>query len=96
MPLDNFSCDVQIILANLDDLSNHRRMSENALTWAVVDEIAAELGASEPARLKWRQVNRGVPASWRMAIADRLGEKGFRPSSADFDALPSTPGRIAA
>lgn len=68
----------------------------NHLTWKLVDETAAELGASEAARLKWRQARRGVPAEWQIKIADALRERGVSVAFADFAALPPNPGRIAA
>lgn len=71
-------------------------MSENALNWRVVDDIAAELGASKDARFKWRQAERGVPSKWRIKIAQKLMSKGMPISLSDFDTLPETPGRIAA
>jgi aspartate carbamoyltransferase catalytic subunit len=68
----------------------------NHLTWALVDEVAAGLGAAEPTRLKWRQPGRGVPASWRIRIVDALGVRGVTVSFDEFDSLPENPGRIAA
>jgi hypothetical protein len=69
---------------------------ENALTWKLVDDIATELGASESARLKWRQGGRGVPPIWRIRVAERAAKQGVSFDMAAFDALPATPGRIAA
>lgn len=66
------------------------------LTWKIVDDAAAELGASHDARLKWRQSGRGVPPSWRIQIVEKLFAEGVSVSFADFDALPEKPGRIAA
>lgn len=68
----------------------------NHLTWKLVDEIAADLGVSEAARLKWRQAGRGVPAEWQIKIADVLRAKKVAFDFADFAALPANPGRIAA
>lgn len=66
------------------------------LTWKLVDETAAALGASDAARLKWRQAGRGVPAEWRAKIADALRETGIDVRFDDFGTLPANPGRIAA
>lgn len=85
----------QIVLDRLDDLSNHSRMAE-VVTWKLVDDAAAQLGATEAARLKWRQEGRGVPPAWRIRIATMLGKAGQSIALSDFDTLPSTPGRIAA
>lgn len=68
----------------------------NTLTWLVVDQVAAELGATKPARAKWRQPNRGVPADWRIKITQALLARGVPVSLGDFDALQEKPGRIAA
>ncbi len=65
-------------------------MAHTALTWQVVDETAAALGAGESARLKWRQEGRGVPPAWRIRIAEKLGDVAL----SDFEALPSKPGRV--
>jgi hypothetical protein len=66
------------------------------LTWTLVDETAADLGATLAARLKWRQDGRGVPDSWRIKIVQALGAQGNHVNFSDFDALQSKPGRIAA
>lgn len=71
-------------------------MSEIALTWSVVDTVAAELGVKAPARLKWRQPGRGVPAEWRIKITQALMARGVPIALSDFDALPEKPGRLAA
>ncbi|ASY45346.1 hypothetical protein CJD35_13570 [Sphingobium xenophagum] len=71
-------------------------MQKETITWAVVDREAETLGATASARLKWRQVNRGVPPIWRIRIAESLSARGVRVSLADFDALPVNPGRVAA
>lgn len=71
-------------------------MSENTINWRVVDDIAAELDVSRDARLKWRQPNRGVPAEWKIKIAQALMARGVPVSLSDFDRLPENPGRIAA
>lgn len=68
----------------------------HSITWKIVDDTAAELGASEAARLKWRQGGRGVPSAWRIKIAEALMANGEPVALADFDALEPTPGRIAA
>jgi hypothetical protein len=72
------------------------RMSENTLNWRIVDDTAAELGASKEARLKWRQRNSGVPAEWRIKITQALMARGVPIALSDFDSLPNKPGRIAA
>jgi hypothetical protein len=71
-------------------------MAENALTWAVVDKVAAELGVSDYARAKWRQPKRGVPPEWRIKITQALMSRGVPIALSDFDGLPEKPGRIAA
>lgn len=71
-------------------------MSQIALTWKLVDDIAEVLGAGEAGRLKWRQRATGVPPKWRIAIAQELMRRGIPVALADFDKLESTPGRIAA
>ena len=68
----------------------------NHLNWKIVDDIAAELGASVSARHKWRQRDRGVPLEWRLKIVTELCARGAPVSIADFDGLPVKPGRIAA
>ena len=68
----------------------------NHLTWALVDGVAADLGATEAARLKWRQKDRGVPAVWQIKIANELMRRGVPVALADFASLPENPGRIAA
>jgi aspartate carbamoyltransferase catalytic subunit len=77
-------------------MSNMARVMTDQLSWAIVDEIAASLGASEANRLKWRQPRRGVPSSWRIRIADALKARGIEVAFGEFDALPENPGRIAA
>ncbi len=69
-------------------------MSEISLSWKLVDDIAADLGASEAARLKWRQ--RKVPSEWRIRIVQELLSRGVAIPLGDFDRLELTPGRIAA
>lgn len=71
-------------------------MSETTLTWQLVDETAAKLNATEAARLKWRQRDTGVPAIWRIRIAEALKADGVHVELSEFDALPTKPGRIAA
>ena len=68
----------------------------NNLTWQTVDDIAAELGAKEPARLKWRQAGRGVPPAWQLKITRALMERGVPVSLDSFADLETNPGRIAA
>jgi hypothetical protein len=67
-------------------------MSETTLTWGIVDNTAAELGAKDYARQKWRQ--RGVPFRWRVRITQALMARGVPVALNDFDRL--TDGRIAA
>ena len=69
-------------------------MNTSSLTWQKVDQVAAALGATEPARLKWRQ--RRVPHDWRIRIFEKLVEEGADIALSDFDALEANPGRIAA
>ena len=71
-------------------------MSESTLNWRIVDDTAAELGASREARLKWRQKGRGVPAEWKIKITQALMARGVAVALSDFDGLEETPGRIAA
>ena len=68
----------------------------NNLTWKMVDEVASDLGASEAARLKWRQPNRGVPSDWQIKIATELARRDIAVDFGDFATLPENPGRIAA
>lgn len=68
----------------------------NHLTWQLVDAVAADLNASESARLKWRQQGRGVPAKWQLRIARELMTRGVPVSLGDFASLEPNPGRIAA
>ena len=82
----------QLVLDVVDDLSNHKGMA-HLLTWKLVDDTAAELGAGESARLKWRQ--RGVPAKWRISIVAALAQKSISVGLDEFDALELLPGRIA-
>lgn len=86
----------QFVLDDLDDLSNYGRMSDTTLTWQLVDATAFELGVTEAARLKWRQEGRGVPAVWRIQIAEKLKANGIHIELSAFDRLPPNPGRIAA
>ena len=71
-------------------------MSESTLNWRIVDDTAAELGATKEARLKWRQRPRGVPSDWRIKITQALMARGVPVALSDFDDLPEKPGRIAA
>lgn len=80
----------------MDDVSNHRDMSEYPLNWKLVDDIAAEIGVAKEARLKWRQPGRGVPPKWRISISQELMRRGIPIALADFDTLEEKPGRIAA
>jgi hypothetical protein len=68
----------------------------HSLTWKLVDDTAASLGVSDEARRKWRQSGRGVPSAWRISIVEKLARDGVAVSFSDFEALPETPGRIAA
>jgi hypothetical protein len=69
-------------------------MAEMTLTWRTVDDIAADLGAKDHARAKWRQ--RGVPAEWKIKITQALMARGVPIALSEFDKLPMNPGRIAA
>jgi len=71
-------------------------MAEATLTWKLVDDTAADLGAQEFARQKWRQRGRGVPPAWRIKIIAALMAKGVPAALGDFERLPENPGRIAA
>ena len=68
----------------------------NPLTWQVVDAIAAELGATDAARAKWRQRQRGVPPAWQLRITRELMARGAPVSLDAFGELEPNPGRIAA
>lgn len=69
-------------------------MSDLTINWQLVDQVAADLNAKQEARLKWRQ--RGVPAKWRILIAQELMRRGIPVALSDFDKLDLNPGRIAA
>jgi hypothetical protein len=71
-------------------------MAQTTLTWKLVDDTASQLGVNDSARLKWRQVGRGVPAVWRIKIVESLLARGVPVALGDFDRLEVTPGRIAA
>lgn len=71
-------------------------MPNTILTWKLVDDVAAELGATEASRLKWRQPGRGVPDAWRIRIYETLTERGEDVSFDGFSQLEVKPGRIAA
>lgn len=71
-------------------------MEQTSLTWMVVDDIAAQLGAKDYARAKWRQSGRGVPAEWKIKITQALMARGVPIALSDFDRLQANPGRIAA
>ena len=71
-------------------------MIQTTLTWKLVDDTAALIGANADARYKWRQENRGVPPKWRILILEHLLNAGVPVALADFDKLVTTPGRIAA
>jgi hypothetical protein len=85
-----------LVLDYLDKSSKVRFMPETPLTWQMVDAVATRLGANSDARLKWRQRGRGVPAAWRIKIAESLKANGVHIELSAFDCLPETPGRIAA
>lgn len=65
-----------------------------SLTWEIVDEIAAALGASAGQRRKWRQTGRQVPNSWRIRIAEKLKADGRPIDFSAFDDLPPRPGKL--
>lgn len=69
-------------------------MPDLTINWQLVDQVAADLHAKQEARLKWRQ--RGVPAKWRILIAQELMRRGIPVALSDFDRLDLNPGRIAA
>lgn len=71
-------------------------MQSEQLTWAIVDAEAGALGAEAETRRKWRQASRRVPYEWRLRIIESLSGKGIEVCAADFDSLPTNPGRIAA
>ena len=85
-----------VVLDVGDNLSHRHDMATEQLNWALVDRVAASLDASEVARRKWRQTGRQVPHEWRARIIDKLASEGVTVRFADFDALPETPGSIAA
>lgn len=68
-------------------------MAETSLTWLTIDTVAAELGAKDYARAKWRQ--RGVPAEWKIKITQALMARGVPIALSDFDSL-TTQTRLAA
>jgi hypothetical protein len=69
-------------------------MSETTLTWRIIDDTAAELGAQKAALAKWRQ--RGVPAAWKIKITQTLMARGVPVALGDFELLSDNPARIAA
>ena len=71
-------------------------MTKSVFNWHLVDSVAADLGAKQEARAKWRQTGRKVPADWRIKITQELLARGVPVALSDFDTLPQTPGRIAA
>ena len=71
-------------------------MPNERITWALVDREAEALAVTSEARRKWRQAGRGVPLAWRVRIAERLASRGVFVALTDFDALPASPGRVAA
>jgi len=60
-------------------------MTNERITWALVDSEAEALGVKPDARRKWRQ--RKVPLEWRVKIAERLAGRGVFAALADFDRL---------
>lgn len=52
----------------------------------LIDDLAAELGASEAARKKWRQ--RGIPHRWRIPLIEAAAERGITLVGGDFDRCP--------
>lgn len=69
-------------------------MTSETISWSLVDQIAIELGANEPARRKWRQ--RGVPPAWQIKIVERLMAIGTPIALSDFRRLELTSDRVAA
>ena len=66
----------------MDNLSTLHFMSENKRK--LIDQIGAELGASDAARAKWSQ--RGVPHKWRLPIMQKAAERGLSITVSDFEA----------
>ena len=64
----------------MDNLSTLHFMSENKRK--LIDQIGAELGASDAARAKWPQ--RGVPHKWRLPIMQKAAERGMSITVSDF------------
>lgn len=64
------------------------------ITWKLIDDTGAALGAKEEARRKWRQ--RGLPPVWQIKIAQHLMKRGIPVALGDFAKLPIKPGRIDA
>lgn len=65
------------------------------LTWEIVDAIAAELGATDANRRKWRQTGRQVPDAWRIRIVNALKARGAVVEFSAFDDLPPRPGKLS-
>jgi hypothetical protein len=72
----------------IDKLSNGRQtveMTKPNLTWDIVDAVADRLGVKIDARRKWR--SRGIPAAWRIAVANELIADGMTFTLADMQAF---------
>jgi len=64
-------------------------MQNTNLSWPVVDNIAASLGASDAARRKWRQ--RGIPYLWQIKLATALTASGDNVDISAFERLSPRP-----
>jgi hypothetical protein len=69
-------------------------MTSSTISWQLVDRTADALGATEPARRKWRQ--RGVPHVWRIKIVEQLMSEGVPLALGEFRKLELTSGEMAA
>lgn len=62
-------------------------MSTPAAQWQFIETVAAEMGAKEEARRKWRERGR-VPHRWRLPIMEAARAKRVKLDSAIFDNVP--------
>jgi hypothetical protein len=62
-------------LDSRDVASDIFRMTKEPITWTLMTDLAAKLGAGFEARRKWRQ--RGIPARWQLRIASELSRSGY-------------------
>lgn len=58
-----------------DKLSDLFRMTKEPITWTLLTDIAAKLGAMSETMRKWRQ--RGIPVAWQLKIASELSRSGY-------------------